>query len=135
MSCNFVFVDSVSETYMDTTEIGDMEDELNKSMTSPDSPFKGKSPEECYQLLRQLRLGTSDIDHALFVIMDERSLTDDTVFLVDARDVDQGGEVRSIRASFEIVDGRLLGYMDGEFYSIDEDLETIEGTQDGVLRA
>jgi hypothetical protein len=67
--------------------------------------------------------------------MDERSLEDDTVLLVNALDNEgREGEVRSIRASFEIVHWRLLGYMDGEFYSMDEDLEAVKGTEDGVLR-
>jgi hypothetical protein len=135
IQCHFVFVDSLSEIYTEETEIGTMRDEQQQSITSPDSPFKGKSPSECHQILRQLRLGTSDIDHTSFVIMDERSLDDDTVLLVNALDNEgREGEVRSIRASFEIVHWRLLGYMDGEFYSMDEDLEAVKGTEDGVLR-
>ena len=133
--CHFVFIDSFSETYTEETEPGTMEDEQNKPVTSPDSPFKGKSPAECHQLLRQLRIGKSDVDYTSFVIMDERSLRDDTVLLVNALDEEgQGGEVRSIRASFEVVHWRLLGYMDGEFYSVEEDLEAVDRTEDGVLR-
>ena len=136
MLCHFVFVDNLSEIYTEETEPGTMEDEHNKLITKPDSPFKGKTPAECYRLLRQLRLGTSDIDHTSFVIMDERSLTDDTVLLVNTLD-NEGEEVqlRSIRVIFEIVHWRLLGYMDGEFYSMDEDLEAVKWTEDGVLRA
>lgn len=52
--CLFVFVDSLAEICTAETEIGDMEDEQNKTMTSPDSPFKGKTPVECHQLPRQL---------------------------------------------------------------------------------
>ena len=136
MLCHFVFVDNLSEIYTEETEHGTMEDEHNKLITKPDSPFKGKTPAECHRLLRQLRLGTSDIDHTSFVIMDERSLTDDTVLLVNTLD-NEGEEVqlRSIRVIFEIVHWRLLGYMDGEFYSMDEDLEAVKWTEDGVLRA
>ena len=136
MLCHFVFVDYLSEIYTEETEPGTMEDEHNKLITKPDSPFKGKTPAECHRLLRQLRLGTSDIDHTSFVIMDERSLTDDTVLLVNTLD-NEGEEVqlRSIRVIFEIVHWRLLGYMDGEFYSMDEDLEAVKWTEDGVLRA
>ena len=136
MLCHFVFVDNLSEIYTEETEPGTMEDEHNKLITKPDSPFKGKTPAECHRLLRQLRLGTSDIDHTSSVIMDERSLTDDTVLLVNTLD-NEGEEVqlRSIRVIFEIVHWRLLGYMDGEFYSMDEDLEAVKWTEDGVLRA
>ena len=136
MLCHFVFVDNLSEIYTEETEPGTMEDEHNKLITKPDSPFKGKTPAECHRLLRQLRLGTSDIDHTSFVIMDERSLTDDTVLLVNTLD-NEGEEVqlRSIRVIFEIVHWRLLGYMDGEFYSMDEDLEAVKWSEDGVLRA
>ena len=136
MLCHFVFVDNLSEIYTEETEPGTMEDEHNKLITKPDSPFKGKTPAECHRLLRQLRLGTSDIDHTSFVIMDERSLTDDTVLSVNTLD-NEGEEVqlRSIRVIFEIVHWRLLGYMDGEFYSMDEDLEAVKWTEDGVLRA
>jgi hypothetical protein len=135
MQCHFVFVDSLSEIYTEETEPGTMEDERNKLITSPDSPFKGKSPAQCHRLLRQLRIGKSDIDHTSFVIMDERSLADDTVLLVNAMDDEgQGSQVRSIRAGFEIVHWRLLGYMDGEFFSMDEDLEAVGRTEDGVLR-
>ena len=136
MLCHFVFVDNLSEIYTEETEPGTMEDENNKLDTAPDSPFKGKTLAESHQMLRQLRLGTSDIDHTSFVIMDERSLTDDTVLLVNALDNEgEEGQLRSIRVSFEIVHWRLLGYMDGEFYSMDEDLEAVKWTEDGVLRA
>ena len=136
MLCHFVFVDNLSEIYTEETEPGTMEDEHNKLATAPDSPFKGKTLAESHQMLRQLRLGTSDIDHTSFVIMDERSLTDDTVLLVNALDNEgEEGQLRSIRVSFEIVHWRLLGYMDGEFYSMDEDLEAVKWTEDGVLRA
>jgi hypothetical protein len=134
MMCHFTFVDSLSGIYTEETEPGTMEDELNKLCTSPDSPFKGKTPAECWQLLRQLRLGGSDIDYTSFVIMDERSLVDDTVLLVNASEYGRQGKVRSLRASFEIVHWRLLGYMDGEFLSMDEDLEAVKMTEDGVLR-
>lgn len=119
---------------MEETEPGTMEDEQNKPFTSQDSPFEGKSPAECHQLLRKLRLGTSDIDYTSFVIMDERSLADGTVTIVKAPEVSEEGEFQAVRASFEIVHWRLLGYMDGEFYSIDEDLEAVKSTEDGVLR-
>lgn len=91
--CHFVFIDSLTQTYTTETEIGDMEDEQHRTITSTYSPFKNKSPFECHQLLRQLRRDGSDIDYYSFVIMDERSLTDETVLLVNAPWEGKEGEV------------------------------------------
>lgn len=132
--CHFVFVDNLVQTYTDETEIGDMEDEQNRTITSPDSPFKNKSPSECHQLLRQLRRNGSDIDYCSFVIMDERSLTDETVLLVNAAAEDEEGEVQVLRVAFEIAHERLGVYFVAEA-DMSEDRVVAEGTADGVLRA
>jgi hypothetical protein len=132
--CHFVFVDNLTQTYTVETEIGDKEDEQNRTITSPDSPFKNKSPYECHQLLRQLRRNGSDIDYCSFVIMDERSLTDETVLLVNAPAEDDEGEVQCLRVSFEIAHERLGVYFVAEA-DMSEDRVVAEGTEDGVLRA
>jgi hypothetical protein len=132
--CHFVFVDDLTQTYTVETEIGDKEDEQNRTITSPDSPFKNKSPYECHQLLRQLRRNGSDIDYCSFVIMDERSLTDETVLLVNAPAEDDEGEVQCLRVSFEIAHERLGVYFVAEA-DMSEDRVVAEGTEDGVLRA
>jgi len=134
LMCHFVFIDSLSETYTDETEIGDMEDEQNKTISSPDSPFKFKSPTECHQLLRQLRRDGSDIDYCSFVIMDERSLTDDTVLLVNAPGEGEEGGVQSIRVVFEIAHWKLSGYFMA-MMDMGEDRKVAERSEDGVLRA
>jgi hypothetical protein len=134
LMCHFVFIDSLTQIYTDETEIGDMEDELNKTITSPDSPFKDKSPTECHQLLRQLRLDGSDIDYCSFVIMDEGSLTDETVLLVNAPGEGEEGEVQSIRVAFEIAHWKLSGYCMA-MMDMGEDRKIAEGMEDGVLRA
>ena len=134
LMCHFVFVDSLEDIYTDETEIGDMEDEQNKTITSPDSPFKSKSPSECHQLLRQLRRNGSDIDYCSFVIMDERSLTDETVLLVNAPGEGEEGEVQVLRVSFELAHERLGVYFVAEG-DMGEDRVVAEGTVDGVLRA
>lgn len=126
--CHFVFVDSLTQIYTDETEIGDVEDEQNRTFTSPDSPFKGKSPEECYQLLRQLRCNGSDVDYCSFVVMDERSLTDDTVHLVNAPGEGEEGEVQSVRVVFEIAHWRLSGYSMAMMYMA-EGRVVVEGTE------
>ena len=131
--CHFVFVDSLTQIYTDETEIGDMEDEQHRTITSPESPFKGKPPAECHQLLRQLRRNESDIDYCSFVVMDERSLTDDTVLLVNALGEGEEGEVQSIRVAFEIAHWRLSGYS-MVMMNMGEDRAVAKGTEDGVLR-
>jgi hypothetical protein len=132
--CHFVFVDSLTEVYTDETEIGDMEDEQIRTITSPDSPFKGKPPAECHQLLRQLRRNESDIDYCSFVVMDERSLTDDTVLLVNAPgEGEEEGDVQTIRVAFEIAHWRLSGYSMA-MMDIGEDRKVAEAMEDGVLR-
>jgi hypothetical protein len=131
--CHFVFVDSLTQVYTKETEIGDMEDEQNRTVTSPDSPFKGKSPAECHQLLRQLRRNESDVDYCSFVVMDERSLTDDSVLLVNAPGEGEEGEVQSVRVTFEIAHWRLSGYSMA-MMDMGEDRKVAEGTVDGMLR-
>ena len=131
--CHFVFVDSLTQIYTAETEIGDMEDEQHRTITSPESPFKGKSPAECHQLLRQLRRNESDIDYCSFVVMDERSLTDDTVLLVNAPGEGEEGDVQSVRVAFEIAHWRLSGYSMA-MMDVGEDRVAAEGMEDGVLR-
>lgn len=133
LMCHFVFVDSITQIYTDETEIGDMEDELNRTFTSQHSPFKGKSPTGCHLLLRQLRRNESDIDYCSFVVMDERSLTDDTVLLVNAPGESEEGEVQSVRVAFEIAHWRLSGYS-MMMMDMAEDRAVAQGTVDGVLR-
>lgn len=133
LMCHFVFVDSITEVYTDETEIGDMEDEQNRTITSPDSPFKGKSPTECHLLLRRLRCNDSDVDYCSFVVMDERSLTDDTVLLVTAPGEGEEGEVQSLRVTFKIAHWRLSGYSMA-MMDMGEDRAVAEGMEDGVLR-
>ena len=127
--CHLVFVDSVTKTYNDKLEIG------MSRPSSTTSPFKGKTPQDCYQLLRQLCTETeSDIDYTSFVIMDDRSIEDDTVLLVSAPREDWQGEILSVRAAFEVAYHRFLGY-DMGYMSIEEDQALAEEAHDGVLRA
>ncbi|KAF1825215.1 uncharacterized protein K489DRAFT_151523 [Dissoconium aciculare CBS 342.82] len=72
-----VFVDIIDDYYSGTSEVSADED------INLESPFIGKSPEECYELLLELHDDTeSDIEPSLSVIMDERSTQDDTGLLV-----------------------------------------------------
>lgn len=78
---NMTFIDSLEDYYKDETELPVQEP------SSTSSPFKGKSPHECYLLLKRLiRETESQIDWQEFVIVDERSLKvshsiNDTIYL------------------------------------------------------
>lgn len=66
--------------------------------------------------------------------MDERSLTDETVLLVNAPGEGEEGEVQVLRVSFELAHERLGVYFVAEG-DMGEDRVVAEGTVDGVLRA
>ncbi|KAK5692279.1 hypothetical protein LTR17_025408, partial [Elasticomyces elasticus] len=145
---------SLSEKYSSESWPG----ESTTSISS--SPFQNKSPHECAVLLRRLWQETgSDINFEYFVILDERSLEDDTVLMVEAirtdeYDSDDGADeydsdddtaaaaegnpqalkIQTLRAEMGIVNSRFLFYL----VEIDmrEDIERLEeeGVEDGVLR-
>jgi hypothetical protein len=128
MVTNIVFVDSLTTTYTEASEIGE-----NGSTSLSKSPFKNKSAHDCYLLLKRLRENTgSDIDCELFAIMDQRSLEDDTLFLVQGP-LEESGEAESVRAAFDIANGRLLVYLVGDT-DVLEDQERVQNMTDRVLR-
>ena len=122
MHC-LVFVDSLDGKYDQESEIGE------NIASNPASPFKGKTPEKCALLLQQLRRNGADIAFEHFVIMDQRSLEDETVLLVEA----DGGEVAFVRAPFDLAYARLLTYAMGDG-SASGDRMVAEKTPDGVFR-
>lgn len=121
-----VFVDSLDEKYDEESEIGE------NTPSKPASPFKGKTPEECALLLQQLQRNGADIAFEGFVIMDQRSLEDDTILLVEAP-LPGDGELAWVRAPFELAYARLLTYAMGDS-SARKDRIVAEGTPDGVFR-
>jgi hypothetical protein len=125
-----VFVDTIDDYYSEIARVPTEED------SSPDSPFIGKSPEECFQLLVKLREDTeSEIMPDFFIIMDERSTTDDTVLLVYIylkEDYETWG-VKTLRASFEASGLALMMYHVGRS-SVEEDAERAQFEKDGVYR-
>ncbi|OQN97870.1 hypothetical protein B0A48_16181 [Cryoendolithus antarcticus] len=124
---NVVFVDSITATYTEESEI----DECTPSAS--DSPFKGKSVHECYLLLRRLRQETeSDIDPENFAILDEQSLQDDTVLLAQGP-YDGGVEAVSVRVTMEMVNMELLCYITGDS-SVQQGQEASAEAVDGVYR-
>jgi hypothetical protein len=129
---NVVFVDCV-DNYYDERSWAPVEDD-----SDPDSPFIGKTPQECHQLLMKLRKDTeSEIDTNMFVIMDERSTKDDTVLLVTV-ERDDGGEnevlaMPTLRATFQVTNTTLALYAVG-FSTVEEDEERAENEEDKVFR-
>ena len=127
---DLVFVDSIDNYYNEASE-APIEDE-----SSPNSPFIGKTPQECHQLLLKLLEDTeSEIMTDYFAIMDERSKQDNTVLLVCAeRDLEN--EVLAwptVRATFQASAVSLMYYHSGHS-SVEEDLERAQREPDNVFR-
>lgn len=73
-----------------------------------DSPFKGKSLQECQSVLQDIgaRLMDPAFDEIYFVVMDAQTLEDGaTVLLVTAED---GQELKTMRVEFEVANAALL---------------------------
>lgn len=112
------------------------EDELGRNVdSSPTSPFKGKTVAETAALVQQLRRDESDIDHEHFIIMDERTLRDDTVLLAEIELLTEGEKAAnvSVRMASEIVAGQLFVYMSCKT-SLAEDGVKAQRHEDGVVR-
>lgn len=126
---SFVFVDCLDNYYDKASEI--MVDDCD-----PSSPFIGKTPDECYQLLKKLREDTeSKIMIYQFAIMDERLARDDTVLLV-CYECDENGEnetLATLRATFQASDTALACYMTGHS-SVGEDANLAARQGDDVYR-
>lgn len=127
---SFVFVDSIDDYY---DEISEAPWEVE---SDPNSPFIGKTPQECHQLLLKLREDTeSEIITDFFIIMDKRSTQDDTVLLVvAARNLEhEVVAMQTLRATFQASALALILYQTGHS-SIPEDEERAEREQDNVYR-
>ena len=119
----FVFVDSMHKDYNEGPG------EVIDKASSPDSPFIGKTPEECFALLKELQATTkSNIDLDGFAMMDERSINDDTLLIVNAKD-----GCASVRAEFAMAITAMMCWMTGHS-SVEEDIDTARETEDNVLR-
>ena len=127
-----VFVDSVDDYYDEASGVP------GQDGSDPNSPFIGKTPQECHELLLKLREDTeSEIFTDLFAIMDERSTEDNTVLLVCA-ERDSGGEnevldLATVRATFKAAPTALMLYETGHS-SVGEDAERAAREKDNVYR-
>ena len=118
-----VFVDSIHEDY----DKGYLEDVYEAS--SPDSPFIGKTPEECAALLKELHANTNlHMNLDAFAMMDERSMDDDTLLVVSAKD-----GCADVRAEFSMAIATMMCWMTG-YLTVYEDIDSARNTKDDVLR-
>jgi hypothetical protein len=120
-----VFVDNITDRYAERSVFG------HNASSSPTSPFKAKNADECRDLLKRLWEDTgSRVDYNHFVILDQRSLVDDTAVLVQSRGDEK---VSWLRAEFNIATPRVITYSIGDA-GVDEDFEDLPDATDDVLR-
>jgi hypothetical protein len=72
-------------------------------------------------------------DGDIFAIIDEQSLKDGTLLLVEEPAEEDGGEAHSVRAVFEMAETQMLLWVAGKT-TIGEAKERALGTEDGILR-
>jgi hypothetical protein len=123
-----VFIDSLSTLYPEASSLG-------SNITSTSAPFANKTPYECSLMLKQMCEENSEncFDGYLFAILDEQSLKDNTLLLVEEPAEEDGGEAASVRAVFEMAESEMLICMAGKT-SIEEAKERVQETEDGILR-
>lgn len=123
---NIVFVDSLSKAYTRNDVLG----QNTPSSSSPTWPFRGRSPQECWPLLKQLCTETESIVHShVFAVLDEESLRSDTIVLVEMDD----DKAISARCEFKIACANMNQYFIGDG-DIEEDSEDANEEGDGVIR-
>lgn len=129
---HFVFVDNSSTIYATKDDVGE------NILSQPSSSFRNKSADECWLLLRAMREAGSDIDYESFVIIDDRTVQDDTVLVVvkELLTEDEAAQAAhsEVRMSSELASFRLGSYLAGEG-DIGEDFVKSQRHADGVLRA
>lgn len=128
-----VFVDSLQESYEEVSTIP------TQNPSSLTTPFRDKTPQQCYELLVELVKHTeSDVQYAYFAIVDERSLLDATIILacgrhfVEEEEYREDDEVVFVRARIQDTNMRLLNYVAGK-YDVWEDRDRAEQEPDQVL--
>ena len=121
--CFFLVIDSLESRYEGPTE------KPVKEGSSADSPFIGKTPQECQALLGELQAKSPhlEISTRFFAILDDQS--PDNVLLVDDYEEDFG----TVRVAFELGMELLMCYVEA-LRSIAEDNSTAKWKYDGVLR-
>ena len=120
-----IFVDSVDTLYTEGHLIG------NNTSTSSDSAFIGQKAKGCHALLKRLAEQTgSPVNLRVYAVLDERSLVDDTILVVEVSGDD---EYFGVRMECSLAISRMFQYEIGDM-GIDEDMEEAAETADGVFR-
>jgi hypothetical protein len=112
-------------------------DETGKNVNSATAPFNGKTLYECHVLINKLReeTGSEQIDDDMFIVVDARSLRDNSLLLVRTPEEENDEEESfSVRVSFELMESHLLLWSAGHT-TVSEDRERAANTDDGVLRS
>ncbi|KAM0709405.1 hypothetical protein Q7P35_003443 [Cladosporium inversicolor] len=120
-----IFVDSVDTLYTEGQLIG------HNTSTSPESAFIGQKAKGCHTLLKCLAEQTgSPVNLRIYAILDERSLTDDTILVIE---VCESEGYLGVRMEGVLAISRMFQYQVGDI-GIDEDMEEAAETADGVFR-
>ena len=99
--------------------------------TSSESAFIGQKAKGCHALLKCLAERTgSPVSLRVYAILDERSLEDDTILVIEVSESEEYFGVR-MECSFAI--SRMFQYDIGDM-GIEEDMEEAAETADGVFR-
>ncbi|KAK6007471.1 hypothetical protein QM012_004285 [Aureobasidium pullulans] len=125
-----VFIDDLSR-------VNDEDDGLGYNKDSTSAPFAGKTPYECWIMLQKILEenegeGSNFVD-TIFAILDERSLEDGTLLLVEEPVEEDDGEAHSVRAVFEMSETQMSLWHGGK-NTVYEANERIKNTKDGILR-
>jgi len=121
---SYLLVDSITHDYEGSSK------RPAKQGSSANSPFLGKGPRECEALLEELNSNSRlQVNSKLFIILDERSLGDESVLVVNHRRED----IATVRFGFETALMLLPCYTTGH-REIVEDQEEAQEQHDGVLR-
>lgn len=123
-----VFIDDLSRVYDEDDGLG-----YNKDSTS--APFAEKTPYECWMMLQKILAeneGSCFVD-SIFAILDQRSLEDGTLLLVEEPEEEEGSEAHSVRAVFEMCETQMALWIGGK-NTVYEANERVKNTHDGVLR-
>nr|OQO27292.1 hypothetical protein B0A51_04977 [Rachicladosporium sp. CCFEE 5018] len=126
---DLVFIDSMTKIYLEEDGIDEVSD------SPPDNPFKGKSPDECSQMLLELRQAGSDINYECFAIFDDRTLVDGSVLVVEKEHRVEGGGVNySVRMAMELANHQIGLYFVA-YANVPSDQIKARRHEDNVLRA
>jgi hypothetical protein len=102
----------------------------HNTSTPSESPFNGQKANGCHALLKRLVENTgSPLNVHVFAILDERSLKDDTILVIEVWE----SEFYGVRMEGSLAISRMFQYQIGDT-GIDEDMEEAAETKDGVFR-